>query len=331
MSLGQLVNGKWKDGWTEHNDDGAFQRMTTQFRSWVKADGSTAFAAEPDRYHLYISLGCPWAHRTALVWQLKGLQQVIGLSIVDPVISDQGWQFSNYPGCIPDSNYSLDYLWQLYVKALPDYSGRVTVPVLWDKKTKTIVSNESRQIIQILNSEFDAWAAHPQLDFYPEALRSDIDQTLDAIYESINNGVYKAGFASSQSAYDQAVTTLFNALDRQEQALGKSRYLCGDNITLADWCLFTTLFRFDLAYHGLFKCNVRRLVDYPNLWAYCRDLYQQPGVSQVCSIDHVKRIYYVGLPELNPSRVAPAGPDIDFKASPTHRISQFSQRQLSLT
>lgn len=331
MSLGQLIDGKWSSEWTERSDDGEFQRMMTQFRSWVKADGSTVFVSEPGRYHLYVSLGCPWAHRTALVWQLKGLQQVIGLSIVDPVISDQGWRFSNYPGCIPDSNYGLAYLWQLYVKALPDYSGRVTVPVLWDKKTRTIVNNESRQIIQMLNSEFDIWAAHPEVDFYPEALRSDIDQTLDAIYEPINNGVYKAGFANSQSAYDQAVTTLFNALDCQEQALGRSRYLCGDNITLADWCLFTTLFRFDLAYYGLFKCNLRRLVDYPNLWAYCRDLYQQPGVSQVCSIDHVKRIYYVGLPELNPSGVAPAGPDIDFQASPTHRIGQFSQRQLSLT
>lgn len=331
MSLGQLIKGEWNNEWTEHGDDGAFQRMTTQFRSWVKADGSTAFVAEPDRYHLYISLGCPWAHRTALVWQLKGLQQVIGLSIVDPVISDQGWRFSDYPGCIPDSNYELDYLWQLYVKAQPDYSGRVTVPVLWDKKTETIVNNESRQIIQMLNSEFDTWAAHPEIDFYPEELRSRIDQTLDAIYEPINNGVYKAGFANSQPAYAQAVTALFNALDRQEQALGQSRYLCGNNITLADWCLFTTLFRFDLAYHGLFKCNIRRLVDYPNLWAYCRDLYQQSGVSQVCSIDHVKRIYYVGLSELNPSRVVPAGPAIDFQALPTHRIGQFPQRQLSLT
>lgn len=331
MALGQLIDGKWSDEWTERNDSGEFQRMTTQFRSWVKADGSTAFVAEPGRYHLYVSLGCPWAHRSALVWQLKGLQQVIGLSIVDPVISAQGWRFSNYPGCIPDSNYGLDYLWQLYVKAQPDYSGRVTVPVLWDKKTKTVVNNESRQIIQMLNSEFDTWAAHPEVDFYPEGLRSRIDQTLDAIYDPINNGVYKAGFASSQSAYDQAVATLFNALDRQEQALGQSRYLCGDNITLADWCLFTTLFRFDLAYYGLFKCNLKRLVDYPNLWAYCRNLYQQSGVSQVCSIDHVKRIYYAGLLELNPSGIVPTGPIVDFRESTTRRASQYSQRQLSVT
>ena len=197
MALGQLIDGKWSAEWTERDDGGEFKRMTTQFRSWVKADESTAFVAEPGRYHLYISLGCPWAHRTALVWQLKGLQKVIGLSIVDPVISDQGWRFSDYPGCIPDPNYGLDYLWQLYVKAQPNYSGRVTVPVLWDKKTKTIVNNESRQIIQMLNSEFDSWAAHPEVDFYPEELRSHIDQTIDAIYEPINNGVYKAGFASS--------------------------------------------------------------------------------------------------------------------------------------
>ena len=330
MALGQLINGKWSADWTERNGGGEFQRMTTQFRRWVKADGSTTFAAEPGRYHLYISLGCPWAHRTALVWQLKGLQQIIGLSIVDPVISEQGWRFSTYAGCIPDSNYGLDYLWQLYVKAQRDYSGRVTVPVLWDKKTKTIVNNESRQIIQMLNSEFDPRAMHSEVDFYPAALRSRIDQTLDDIYAPINNGVYKAGFASSQAAYDQAIADLFNALDHQEQILEQSRYLCGDVITLADWCLFTTLFRFDLAYYGLFKCNIKPLSDYPNLWAYCRDLYQQPGASKVCSIDHVKRIYYAGLPELNPSGIVPTGPTVDFQEPTTRQLSQFPQRPLSI-
>ncbi|MGB3291775.1 MAG: glutathione S-transferase C-terminal domain-containing protein, partial [Phormidesmis sp.] len=258
---------------------------------------------------------------------LKGLQQVIGLSIVDPVISEQGWRFSHYPGCIPDSNYGLDYLWQLYVKAEPTYSGRVTVPVLWDKQTKTIVNNESRQIIQMLNSEFDAWAAHPTTDFYPEERRSRIDQTLDALYEPINNGVYKAGFASSQTAYEKAVTDLFQALDYWEDALGQSLYLCGSDITLADWCFFTTLFRFDGAYHGLFKCNLKRLVDYPNLWAYCRNLYQQPGVSEVCNLDHVKRIYYAGLLELNPSGIVPSGPLIDFLEPNRRLISQAAQRQ----
>lgn len=178
MALGQLINGKWNANWTERDESGKFQRMTTQFRHWIKADGSTTFVAEPDRYHLYVSLGCPWANRTAIVWQLKGLQKVIGLSIVDPVISEQGWQFSNYPGCIPDPNYDLDYLWQLYVKAEPTYGGRVTVPVLWDKKTKTIVNNESRQIIQMLNSEFDSWAVHPEVDFYPEQTRDRINEVL---------------------------------------------------------------------------------------------------------------------------------------------------------
>lgn len=312
MALGQLINGKWNTNWTERGDSGEFKRMATQFHDWVKADGSTAFIAQPNRYHLYVSLGCPWAHRTTLLWQLKGLQQTIGLSIVDPVISEQGWQFSNYPGCIPDTNYDLDYLWQLYVKASPNYSGRVTVPVLWDKETKTIVNNESRQIIRILNSEFNDWAAHPNVNFYPEEQREIIEQTMDEIYDPINNGVYRAGFASSQMAYEKAVFELFKALDDWEEKLGRSRYLCGEDITLADWCLFTTLFRFDSAYYGLFKCNLKRLVDYPNIWSYCRDLYQQPGVSKVCSLDHVKRIYYAGLSELNPIGIVPTGPSIDF-------------------
>ena len=313
MALGQMINGRWSCEWTERSDKGEFKRMTTQFRNWVKADGSTEFVAEPNRYHLYVSLGCPWAHRTVLVWQLKGLQQTIGLSIVDPVISEQGWQFSDYPGCIRDTNYGFEYLWQLYAKAQPDYSGRVTVPVLWDKKTETIVNNESRQIIQMLNSEFDNWAMHPEIDFNRQDERSRISKTIDAIYSPINNGVYRAGFASSQTAHEAAIAELFSALEQWEQVLAHSRYLCGDRITLADWCLFTTLFRFDAAYHGLFKCNLKRLTDYPNLWAYCRDLYQQPNVSAVCSIDHVKRLYYLGLPELNPSGIIPVGPEIDFR------------------
>ena len=321
MALGQLINGKWTSDWTERSDRGEFKRMETLFRDWIKADGSTPFAAEPNRYHLYISLGCPWAHRTALIWQLKGLQQAISLSIVDPVISAQGWQFSNYPGCIPDANYSLDYLWQLYVKARSDYSGRVTVPVLWDTKTQTIVNNESRQIIQMLNSEFNHWAARSEVDFYPKEERSRIDQTIDAIYNPINNGVYRAGFASSQTAYEQAVTELFEALEHWEKVLEASPYLCGDRITLADWCLFPTLFRFDAAYHGLFKCNLKRLVDYPNLWAYCRNLYQQPGASEVCNLDHVKRLYYAGLPELSPSGLVPVGPAIDFQQPALHPLT----------
>lgn len=313
MALGQLVNGKWTTNWTEHNESGQFKRMPTQFHNWITAEGPSEFLAEPGRYHLYVSLGCPWAHRTAVLWKLKGLEAVIDLSIVDPVISEQGWKFSDQPGCIPDSVYEADYLWQIYVQASPNYTGRVTVPVLWDKQTQTIVSNESRHIIQMLNSAFDAFAACPEANFYPESLRQQIEQIQDAIYQPINNGVYRSGFAASQPAYEQAVTELFAALDSWEAVLEHQRYLCGDRITLADWCLFPTLFRFDLAYHGIFKCNLKRLVDYPNLWNYLRDLYQQPGVKDVCRADHVQKLYYAGLPEINPSRVVPIGPAIDFE------------------
>jgi glutathionyl-hydroquinone reductase len=310
MALGQLVNGKWTTAWTEQNVQGQFQRMPTQFRQWITADNSD-LKAEVGRYHLYISLGCPWAHRTALLWKLKGLENIVGLSIVDPVISEQGWKFSDYSGTIPDSLYQTDYLWQIYVKSDPNYSGRVTVPVLWDKQTGQIVNNESRQIIQMFNSAFDGLGAK-EIDFYPLELRGEIDRVLDSIYQPINNGVYRSGFASSQAAYDEAVTELFQSLDYWEKVLGQQNYLCGNQLTLADWCLFTTLFRFDLAYYGLFKCNIRRLVDYPNLWNYCRGLYQYPGVAEVCSVDHVKRLYYAGLPELNPTGIVPQGPDIDF-------------------
>jgi glutathionyl-hydroquinone reductase len=242
-----------------------------------------------------------------LLWKLKGLEQTIGLSIVDPVISDRGWEFSDDAGCISDAVNGADYLWQVYVKSDPHYTGRVTVPVLWDKQTNRIVNNESRQIIQMFNHEFGAGA-----DFYPEALRGECDRVMDAIYQPINNGVYRSGFATSQEAYTEAVTELFTALEYWEDVLGRQRYLCGDRITLADWCLFTTLFRFDLAYHGLFKCNIKRLVDFPNLWGYCRELYQYDGVRSVCSADHVKQLYYAGLPELNPNRIVPLGPEIDF-------------------
>jgi len=315
MALGQLVNGQWTTDWTERDESGQFKRMTTQFRHWITADGSSGFKAEAGRYHLYISLGCPWAHRTAILWKLKGLEQVMGLSIVDPVISEQGWKFSEGPGCIPDDVNQAEYLWQVYVKSDPTYTGRVTVPVLWDKQTNQIVNNESRQIIQMFNSAFDHLledAAAQAIDFYPEALRDKIDRTLDAIYQPINNGVYRSGFASSQTAYETAVAELFQAIEHWETVLGAQQYLCGDRITLADWCMFTTLFRFDLAYYGLFKCNLKRLVEFPHLWRYCRELYHYPGVAAVSRVDHVKRLYYEGLPELNPSRIVPAGPAIAF-------------------
>ncbi|HEY9835680.1 MAG TPA: glutathione S-transferase family protein [Vampirovibrionales bacterium] len=312
MSLGQLVNGKWTTDWTERDENGNFQRMSTHFHDWVTVDGSSDFPAVAGRYHLYISLGCPWAHRTALLWKLKGLENIIGLSIVDPVISDQGWQFSDYPGCIRDTVNQAEYLWQVYVKSAPNYTGRVTVPVLWDKQTNQIVNNESRQIIQMFNSAFDDLGAN-SVDFYPLELKETIDRVIDQIYQPINNGVYRSGFAASQSAYEEAVMQLFQALETWDQLLSKQRYLCGDELTLADWCLFTTLFRFDSAYYGLFKCNLRRLVDFPHLWDYCRALYQYPRVSSVCNIDHVKRLYYAGLPELNPTRIVPLGPEADFR------------------
>lgn len=321
MALGQLVNGKWTREWTERNENGQFERMPTHFRNWITADGASGFKAEPGRYHLYISLGCPWAHRTALLWKLKGLENIVGLSVVDPIISDRGWAFSEQPGCIPDSVNGADYLWQVYTKADLNYTGRVTVPVLWDKQKNTVVNNESRQIIRMFNSEFNAFTK-AEVDFYPRHSQAEIENTLDAIYQPINNGVYRSGFAASQSAYEQAVTELFQALARWENVLSQQRYLCGELITLADWCLFTTLFRFDLAYYGLFKCNLKRLVEYPNLWNYFRDLYQQPGVKQMCDAEHVKHLYYAGLPELNPSRVIPKGPNIDFDL-PHNREQRF--------
>ncbi|MGF1568386.1 MAG: glutathione S-transferase family protein [Nodosilinea sp.] len=323
MAIGRLVDGKWTTAWTERDESGQFKRMPTLFRHSITADRSGGFRAEPGRYHLYVSLGCPWAHRTVLLRSLKGLQDAIGLSIVDPVISDQGWQFSERWGSIPDSLYEADYLWQLYVRAKPDYTGRVTVTVLWDKHTETIVNNESRHIIAIFNTEFNEFAAFPERDYYPAALRLAIDAVMDAIYQPINNGVYRSGFAASQAAYTEAVTELFQALDHWEALLSRQRYLVGDSITLADWCMFTTLFRFDLAYYGLFKTNLRRLVDYPNLWNYCRELYQQPGIEDWCSIEHVKQLYYAGLPELNPSRIVPVGPAINF-SQPHNRDRRYN-------
>jgi glutathionyl-hydroquinone reductase len=310
MALGKLIDGKWTTEWTEHDDRGQFQRMPTVFHDRISRDGSSGFKAEAGRYHLYISLGCPWAHRTALLWKLKGLEKAIGLSIVDPVISNFGWQFSNKPGCIPDTVNQTDYLWEVYVKSDPNYTGRVTVPVLWDKQSGKIVNNESRQIIQMFDLEFGDYAN--DTEFYPADLQPEIDRVIDAIYQPINNGVYRSGFAASQSAYTEAVTELFTALEYWETVLGKQAYLCGDRITIADWCLFTTLFRFDLAYYGLFKCNLKRLIDFANLWNYCRRLYQYGDARSVCNIDHVKQLYYAGLPELNPSRIVPIGPQLDF-------------------
>ncbi len=312
MALGMMVDGKWTTEWTERDQTGKFNRMPTKFRNKITADGSSEFKAEAGRYHLYISLACPWAHRTLIMRQLKGLGDAIGLSIVDPILTDKGWSFSDSPGAIPDSVNHAQSLQEIYVKADEHYTGRITVPVLWDKQTQTIINNESREIIRMFDTEFGATIAKPNTDFYPEALRGTIDQTIDAIYMPINNGVYRSGFATSQAAYEEAVTELFQNLDRWEALLGQRRYLCGNQFTEADICMFTTLLRFDVVYHGHFKCNLKRIVDYPNLWNYLKDVYQYPDIKETCNLDHIKRHYYMSQTQVNPNRIVPKGPLINF-------------------
>lgn len=321
MGLGILANGKWISEREQEDKQGKFIRPSTTFRNSITADGSSGFKAEPGRYHLYISWACPWAHRTVIMRQLKGLEDVISLSVVAPEIEQNSWEFSDEPGCIPDTVNNTRYLWEVYLKADPNYSGRVTVPVLWDKKTNTIVNNESREIIRIFDAQFNAFA-RKDLNFYPKDLQTIIDETIDSIYQPINNGVYRSGFATTQSAYEESVTELFAALDHWEEVLEEQRYLCGDFITEADWCMFTTLFRFDAVYYVHFKCNLRRIVDYPNLWNYLKDLYQQPGVKETCNLDHIKRHYYKSHPKVNPTRIVPKGPIINFNEP--HNRSKLS-------
>lgn len=311
MALGMLVDGQWTTDWTERDDRGRFNRTPTRFRNWITRDGSSHFTPEVGRYHLYISLACPWAHRTLIMRKLKGLDDAIGLSIVDPVLSDKGWMFSEAEGAIPDWVNGAQYLQDIYLKAQADYTGRVTVPVLWDKQTQTIVNNESREIIRMFDTAFSD-LARSDLDLYPADRQAEIDDAMDAIYMPINNGVYRAGFATSQAAYEEAVTELFQNLDRWEHVLGLQRYLCGDRLTEADICMFTTLIRFDSVYHGHFKCNLKRIVDYPNLWNYLKDIYQYPGVRETCNLDHIKRHYYMSQTQVNPTRIVPKGPSINF-------------------
>ncbi|MBD2500635.1 glutathione S-transferase family protein [Anabaena azotica] len=311
MGLGVLKNGQWIPEREQEDSQGKFIRPSTTFRHQITADGSSGFKAESGRYHLYISWACPWACRTAIMRQLKGLENAIGLSVVAAEIDQNSWEFSDEPGAIPDTVNGAQYLWQVYLKAEPDYSGRVTVPVLWDKQTGTIVNNESREIMRMLDTEFESFA-EKDINFYPQHLQKTIDETIDAIYQPINNGVYGAGFATSQSAYDEAVTDLFAALEYWENILGKQRYLCGEQITEADWCMFTTLFRFDAVYYVHFKCNIHRIVEYPNLGNYLKELYQFPGVRETCNLDHIKRHYYKSHPKVNPTRIVPKGPVINF-------------------
>jgi glutathionyl-hydroquinone reductase len=310
--VGRLVSGVWKDEWYDTaSTGGAFVRGKSSFRKRVTSDGSSGFKAESGRYHLYLSLACPWACRTLIVRKLKKLEDVVSISIVDPVMGKDGWVFSDGPGCIPDTVNGFAYLHQVYTAAEPDYTGRVTVPVLFDKKTGMIVNNESAEIIRMLNAEFDE-LADASVDLYPAALRPDIDRTNAFVYDGINNGVYKAGFATTQSAYEEAFEALFYALDDVEERLGRQRYLVGDTITEADWRLFTTLVRFDAVYYSHFKCNLRRLIDYRNLWSYTRELYQLPGIADTVNLDHIKRHYFMSHPSINPTRIVPEGPAIDF-------------------
>ncbi|MEQ8756788.1 MAG: glutathione S-transferase family protein [Coleofasciculus sp. G1-WW12-02] len=311
MATGMLVNGQWTKEPYQQDPQGRFMRNPTKFHNWVSADGSTGFKAESGRYHLYVSLACPWAHRTLIMRKLKGLEEAISLSIVDPFMDEDGWEFSDAPGCIPDTVHGSRYLRQVYLKADPNCTGRVTVPVLWDKQKNTIANNESREIIRMFDTEFEA-IAKSQVSFYPDHLQAEIDRAIDRIYQPINNGVYRAGFATTQTAYDEAVTELFEELDYWEAVLSQQPYLCGDRITEADWCMFTSLFRFDPVYYVHFKCNLRRISDYPHLGNYLKDLYEQPGVSDTCNLDQIKQHYYKSHPHINPTRIVPKGPVIDW-------------------
>ena len=308
--MGLLVDGKWQDKWYDTDSNGGkFERQASQFREWVSNDDNSQFPAESGRYHLYVSLACPWAHRALIFRKLKGLEKHIDISIVHPEMLDNGWEFGDYPDATGDKLYDLDYLREIYTKAKPDVTTRVTVPVLWDTKTGQIVNNESAEIIRMFNSAFNSLTGDDQ-DFYPQSLHEKIDAVNELVYHNINNGVYKAGFATKQDAYEDAVSALFHALDSLEVRLGEQRYLVGDTITEADWRLFTTLVRFDAVYHGHFKCNIRRIADYPNLYGYLRELYQYPGIAETVNFDHIKRHYYYSHTMINPTQIIPAGPEL---------------------
>ena len=317
--MGYLLDGVWRDDVLPNDERGRFIRQASKFHNWVTPDGAPGpageggFEAEAGRYHLYISLACPWAHRTLIFRALKRLEKVISVSIVDAIMGAEGWVFTDAPGAIPDTVEGKSRLSEIYLVANPNYSGRVTVPVLWDKKRKTIVNNESSEIIRMLNSAFDAFTP-VRVDYYPSDLRDEIDRINAVVYDNVNNGVYRAGFATSQEAYDEAFRGLFTTLDELEGILSRQRYLAGDRITEADWRLFTTLVRFDAVYYSHFKCNQRRIVDYPNLSNYLRDLFQVPGVAATVNLDHIKRHYYGSHRKLNPSGIVPLGPALDFSA-----------------
>lgn len=316
--MGMLVDGVWQDD-VARTKDGHFVRPPTRFRNWVTPDGSPGpsgeggFAAEPGRYHLYVSLACPWAHRTIIYRKLKALENVISLSVVSPDMLKDGWTFNTDEGSTGDAVNGKSKLSEIYVLADARYTGRVSVPVLWDKQKQTIVNNESSEIIRMLNSAFDGFT-NVHTDYYPQGLRAQIDKLNELVYPNINNGVYRAGFATSQAAYEEAFRNLFDALDEIEQILSRQRYLTGNTITEADWRLFPTLIRFDAVYYSHFKCNWRHIHEYPNLSGYVRDLYQQPGVAETVSLQQIKRHYYNSQRQVNPTGIVPVGPQLDFSA-----------------
>jgi putative glutathione S-transferase len=320
--MGLLVDGKWHDQWYDTDKtDGKFEREAARFRNWVTADGSPGpdgdggFKAESGRYHLYVAMACPWAHRTLIFRKLKGLEKHISVSVVHPDMLENGWEFR------PDSEQHRDHLHgfrfmhQVYTRAAPEYSGRVTVPALWDKKKETIASNESAEIIRMVNSAFDGLeSVCTDLDFYPGKLQGEIDEVNARVYDTVNNGVYKAGFATAQDKYEEAYNALFDSLDWLEERLSGQRYLVGDRLTEADWRLFTTLIRFDAVYYSHFKCNRQRIIDFPALSGYVRDLDQVPGVAETVDIDQIKRHYYVSQRTINPTQIVPVGPELDFSS-----------------
>lgn len=327
--MGMLINGKLADGWLDKEQkEGEFDRMESTFRHWVTADGSAGptgeagFRAEAGRYHLYVSDACPWAHRTVIFRKLKKLEDVISISYVEAEMLDDGWTFSS-DGNYKDDLFGFRYLYQLYQKADSNFTGQITVPVLWDKKLNTIVNNESSEIIRMLNSAFNE-LTEVKTDFYPRRLRAEIDAINAAVYDSINNGVYRCGFATTQEAYDKAFDRLFNEINNVENILSEQRYLAGDTLTEADWRLFTTLIRFDAVYFGHFKCNLKRIIDYPNLSNYVRELYQVSGIAETLDIDYCKRHYYVSHTSINPTQIVPKGPALDFNAP--HDRDRFGGR-----
>jgi putative glutathione S-transferase len=319
--MGLLVDGKWQDKWYDTKSSGGkFERAAAKFRNWVTADGSAGpsgdggFKAESGRYHLYVSYACPWAHRALIFRQLKGLEDHIGVSVVHPDMLGEGWTFDDdFPGATGDTLFGLPYARDIYTRADPNFTGRVTVPILWDKERETIVSNESAEIIRMFNSAFDELTGNSD-DYHPAPLHDRIEEVNARVYDTLNNGVYKAGFATTQEAYDAAVHPLFDTLDWIEDILSQNRYLAGDKMTEADWRLFTTLVRFDKVYHLHFKCNRNRIIDYPNIWAYTRELYQVPGVAETVNFDHIVRHYHYSHDTINPHRIIPINPVLDFDA-----------------